>query len=192
MLDAKARDALAGLSSFFGRLIARSGLTPNAVTLLGLTLVGVASWRVVAGDLAMAGWILGAGGVFDFFDGAVARATGKSSRFGAFLDSVTDRVSDALVLGAIAWAFRDQDPTTFALALASLGVANLVSYVRAKAESLGYDCRVGLMERAERVFVLCAGLIFGYVAAALWVLAVGSGLTLLQRLVHIGKQARER
>lgn len=192
MLDAKARHLLEGLSRFSGRLVARTGLTPNAVTILGVGITGVAAWRVLAGDPVSAGLILIAGGVSDFLDGAVARATGRSTRFGAILDSVTDRISDGLIFSALVWALHDAGATlAAALALASLLLSQLVSYIRAKAESHGYDCKVGLMERAERVIALIAGLLFGILTLALAVIVAGSLVTFAQRIVHVGKQARE-
>lgn len=191
MIDAKARQAVAGLARVLGRALGRSGISPNMLTAAGVAITAAASWRILEDDLRVAAAILALGGVTDFLDGAVARATGKTTRFGAFLDSVTDRVSDGLVFGALAWwALNFDARATAALAIAALVCAYLVSYLRAKAESLGYDCKVGLLERAERVILLIVGLLFRIVPAALWAIAVLSLVTVLQRMIHVGKQAR--
>lgn len=196
MLDAKAREALQGLSDFTGRALSRLGFTANLLTALGVVLSGVAAWRIADGAFLAGGLILTAGGCLDFCDGAVARVQGTASRFGAFLDSVTDRFSDAFVFSGFAWYYlRMSDDVMFAIVLAAYGGAVLTSYVRAKAESLGYDCKVGLLERAERLIVINGGLILSAFAVqilevALGALAVLGILTVVQRLVYVARQAR--
>lgn len=190
MLDSKARDALAGFSRWTGRVVSRVGLTPNMVTLAGVGITGYAAWLLLRDNDPLAGWVLAVAGCFDFIDGAVARATGRVTRFGAFLDSVTDRVSDGVILGTLIWVeLGEGHELTAALAIAALVVVNLVSYVKAKAESMGYECKVGLMERAERIFVLVFGLVLHALTIALWVLLLGSALTLAQRLIRVARQA---
>lgn len=191
MLDARAREALKGLSDWTGRSLARVGFTANSLTALGIALSAVAAWRIADGAFLAGGLILTAGGVLDFCDGAVARARGTASRYGAFLDSVTDRVSDALVFSALAWYFfRAGDERVTIVALAAYGGSQLTSYIRAKAESLGYDCKTGILERAERLILLCAGLILGFVEIMLWAVAALSIVTVVQRLVHVVRQDR--
>ena len=193
MLDAKAREALKGLSHWTGRAFSRLGFTANVLTVLGVVLSAVASWRIANGAFLSAGLILIGGGVLDFCDGSVARFRGTASTFGAFLDSVTDRFSDAFVFSAFVWFFFAQgDEMVAAVALAAYGGGTLTSYIRAKAESLGYDCKVGLLERAERLILLCAGLILGFVEIMLWVVAALSVVTVVQRLVYVSRQARAR
>lgn len=190
MLDAKAREALKGLSDLTGRTLSRLGFTANVLTVLGVVLSAVASWRIARGAFLSGGLILAAGGALDFCDGSVARVRGTASRFGAFLDSVTDRVSDALVFSAFVWFFfAEGDEVTAAVALAAYAGGGLTSYIRAKAESLGLDCKVGLLERAERLILLCAGLILGLVEPMLWAVAVLSVVTVVQRLVHVARQS---
>lgn len=173
-----------------GGALARLRIPPNAVTLAGAVLAGLSGWLILERRYQLAGWVLVASGISDFLDGAVARASQRTTLAGSLLDSVTDRVSDAVIFGALAWvAARDGRPWLAALAVAGLGIVPLVSYVRAKAESLGLNCKVGLMERAERIFVLCAGLVFGLVPAALAIIAVVSAATLAQRIVHVVRQA---
>jgi CDP-diacylglycerol---glycerol-3-phosphate 3-phosphatidyltransferase len=191
LLDARAREALKGLSDWTGRSFARLGFTANSLTALGIVLSAVAAWRIADGAFLAGGLILTAGGVLDFCDGAVARARGTASRYGAFLDSVTDRVSDALVFSAFTWFFfRGGDELMAGVALAAYGGGQLTSYIRAKAESLGYDCKTGILERAERLILLCSGLILGFVEIMLWAVAVLSVVTVVQRLVHVARQGR--
>jgi CDP-diacylglycerol--glycerol-3-phosphate 3-phosphatidyltransferase len=191
LLDAKAREALKGFSDWTGRTLSRVGLTANILTALGVGLSAVAAWRIARGAFLAGGIVLIIGGVLDFCDGAVARARGTASRFGAFLDSVTDRFSDAFVFSALLWYFfRAGNERVAIVALAAYAGGQLTSYIRAKAESLGYDCKVGILERAERLIVICTGLILGFVEIMLWVVAVLSVATVVQRLVHVGRQGR--
>jgi CDP-diacylglycerol---glycerol-3-phosphate 3-phosphatidyltransferase len=191
LLDAKAREALKGFSDGVGRSLAKVGFTANVLTALGVVISAIASWRIAAGAFLSAGILLTFGGFLDFCDGAVARVKGTASTFGAFLDSVTDRFSDAFVFSALIWFFfQDGDTRTAAVALAAYAGGTLTSYIRAKAESLDYDCKVGLLERAERLILVCAGLILGFVEIMLWVVAVLAMVTVIQRLVHVSRQAR--
>jgi CDP-diacylglycerol--glycerol-3-phosphate 3-phosphatidyltransferase len=197
VLDAKAREALKGFYAWTGRFLARLGFTADSLTALGIALTAVAAWRIAVGAFLSAGLILTAAGCLDFCDGAVAKARGTSSRFGAFLDSVTDRFSDAFVFSAFTWFyFRHGNPRVAVVALVAYAGGTITSYIRAKAESLGYDCRTGVLERAERLILLCSGLILAnlvhwLVEAVLWTAAVGSVVTVVQRLVHVARQARD-
>lgn len=196
MLDARAREALAGFYDWTGRSLARLGFTANSLTILGIVFTAVAGWRIVVGGFLSAGLILTAGGCLDFCDGAVAKARGTASTLGAFFDSVTDRVSDAIVFSTLTWYFlRTNHQRAAAVALVAYGTSVMTSYIRAKAESLGWDSKVGLLERAERLIVICSALILsflwsGLVEAALWVIAFFGAVTVLQRLVHVARQAR--
>lgn len=191
MLDARAREALKGFSDLMGRTLARLGFTANIITTIGIVLVAAAAFWIAGGGFLAAGIILAVGGFLDFCDGAVAKARGTTSRFGAFFDSVSDRLSDALVFSALVWFFFDSGNELMAgVALAAYGGAQLTSYIRAKAESLGYDCKIGILERAERLILLCVGLILGFVEIMLWAIAVLGVVTVVQRLVHVGRQAR--
>ncbi len=169
-----------------GRGIARTHLSPNVLTTFGLVLTVVAAWLVATGELVLGGWVLVAGGLMDTFDGAVARATSRSTPFGSFYDSVTDRVSDAVILGAIAWLVHDE-PRLFVLTIVALASASVTSYVRAKAEAIDLDCSVGIMERAERAILLMVGLIFHrwLFEPVLWLLAAGGTITVIQRIHHV-------
>jgi len=196
MLDAKAREALKGFYGWTGRTLARVGFTANSLTILGIVLTAVAGWRIVVGGFLSAGLILMIGGMLDFCDGAVAKARGTASTLGAFFDSVSDRVSDAIVFSTLAWFFlRTNHERAAILALVAYGMSVMTSYIRAKAESLGFDSKVGVLERAERLIVICSAMILyfawsGFVEAALWVIAFFGAVTVLQRLVHVARQAR--
>ena len=166
----------------------KAGATPNWITFFGLvaTLAGVGvvlTGRPFAGALVMAG-----GAVLDAFDGAVARLRGTSGPFGAFYDSVTDRISDAAIFGAAAWLVRE-NPTTFVVAIVAMGAAQITPYIRAKAELFGWDATVGIIERAERVVIVIAAIGLGFLPIALWILAVGGVVTIIQRLVAVVRQA---
>lgn len=162
------------------------GLTPNAVTALGFVLTSIAAGLLVAGRPVVAGWVLVAGGLADAFDGALARVQGGGTVAGAFFDSVTDRLSDGVILAAVAWSVAG-DALLFSLAAVALVTAEVTSYIRAKAESLGQECRVGLVERAERAIALMAGLVLHrwLFVPVLWILAVGGTITVIQRVVHV-------
>ncbi len=180
-----------------GRTIARSGLSPNAITVAGFLIQGVAGYLIVDGALLAAGLVAIAAGVADLLDGAVAKARGLDSPFGALFDSTIDRLSDALFFVPIAWLYgvdpdvaAHDEPWVAAVALTALLFSFLVSYVKARAESLGFDCNVGFAERFERLFIMIAGLVLGIVPVAVVVLTLVTLGTFLQRMVHVYAQAR--
>jgi CDP-diacylglycerol--glycerol-3-phosphate 3-phosphatidyltransferase len=180
-----------------GGFIGRSGVTPNQITLLGVVVQAVVSYLIVSDRLAEAGFVLIAAALLDTVDGAVAKARGLTTKFGAFLDSTMDRLSDALVFLPIAWLYlaeptaaRADQQWVAALALVTLVLSFLVSYARARAEGLGFDCNVGLIERAERLIIMILALVFNdLLPAGLALLALASLITLVQRMVHVHKQA---
>jgi CDP-diacylglycerol--glycerol-3-phosphate 3-phosphatidyltransferase len=150
-----------------------------------------AAWAIATGELGLGLGLLIASAVTDVLDGAVAKASGRASARGAFFDSVCDRVADTVVLGAVAWYLLDTHPGHIALLpVGVLGASFLVSYERAKAESLGFEAKGGLMERAERVVVLCTGLAFSFLLIPLlWVMLGLTLATALQRFVKVWRQA---
>jgi CDP-diacylglycerol--glycerol-3-phosphate 3-phosphatidyltransferase len=188
-INAYARAATDRVVVPLARGLVRAGATPNWLTFFGLvtTLVGVAI--VLAGAPVVGGLVLVVGAVTDAFDGTVARLRGTSSAFGSFYDSVTDRVADAVIFGAAAWLVRD-DPLLFTVAVVALAGAQLTSYIRAKAESLGWDATVGVVERPERMALIIAGLGLGFLPLALWLLAVGALVTVAQRIWAVLQQTR--
>ena len=173
------------------RLFTGLGLSPNTVTLLGLLIAGASAYLLSEGYLLAGGGTLLVAGVFDLFDGAVARATGKVSRGGALVDSVADRVSEAIVLLGMLLFYLDRSSTTGAvLIFLALVGSVMVSYVRARAEGLGVDCKVGLMTRPERVLILGIGAMVGQwwltaLTVALGVVAALALITSAHRVVHV-------
>jgi phosphatidylglycerophosphate synthase len=161
--------------------------SPNAITITGFVITIIAC-LVLAVNLFWGGIMVLAGACFDILDGVVARVNRKSSKFGAFLDSVLDRYSDAMILLAVAWNFLQKEMVTgVALCLLSLVGGFMVSYTRARAEGLGQACKVGLMERPERLMLIASGSVTGLMIPVLWVLAVLTHFTVFQRIYFIWK-----
>ncbi|MFN2556253.1 MAG: CDP-alcohol phosphatidyltransferase family protein [Nitriliruptorales bacterium] len=185
-IDSRARNLVRRLLDPVGAVLARSGVTANWMTAAGIFLTGVAAALLAREHFTAAGLVLIAGSLADALDGPVARARGITSLAGSFYDSVADRVADGLILSAVAWAVRD-DPVLFAAGAIALVAAQVTSYVRAKAESLGVMCAIGLLERAERAIALIIGLLFHrwLLAPVLWLLAIGGSVTVVQRIVHV-------
>jgi CDP-diacylglycerol---glycerol-3-phosphate 3-phosphatidyltransferase len=188
-LNAYARTVTDRIVNPIARVLVRLGLTADGLTVAGLLVTFLACGLIIGVDPLLGAAVLALGAVTDAFDGAVARIRGTSSTFGAFFDSVADRVSDAAILGTAAWLVRDR-PLLFGVAIVALGGAQVTSYIRAKAESLGWNATVGVLERAERVIIMVIGFATGLVAIALWVLAVGALVTIAQRWVAVSRQAK--
>ncbi|MBI2167985.1 MAG: CDP-alcohol phosphatidyltransferase family protein [Actinobacteria bacterium] len=173
-----------------GHGLRRAGLTANTLTLLGLLFATVTAALIGAGRFGWAAVSLIAASVPDVLDGAVAKASGTAGPRGAFFDSVVDRIADALVLGGAAWWFAGtDDPRLALLPVGVLALSFLISYERARAESLGFDARGGIMERAERLVTLGIGLAFDIVVPVLWIMAGLSAFTAVQRFVKVWRQA---
>ena len=177
------------------RLI-ESRLTPNAISLTGFALCVVAAALIWQGWWIAGGIAFIVGSVCDTLDGRYSRMSGKASPFGAFLDSTLDRVEEGVVLAAVAYRFSKDPDLTFIfsndIAVAAVVIAVIasimVSYTRARAEALGVECKVGIADRAFRVVVLSAGLVFGDLKAiepAVYVLAVMAVVTVFQRIFHV-------
>lgn len=160
-------------------------ISPNSLTIIGFVVTLGASIVLVT-DLFLGGMLILLGALFDVLDGVVARATHRVTRFGAFLDSVLDRYSDALMFLAIAFnLLRNSNRIGAGLAVVALVGAFLVSYVRARAEGLGVECKVGLMERPERIILLVFGLLSGMIMPVLWILTVLNHVTAAQRIYYV-------
>jgi CDP-diacylglycerol--glycerol-3-phosphate 3-phosphatidyltransferase len=188
-INAYARDAANAVLQPIVRVLVRLGATANGLTVAGVVIVVAGAGLVAADERQWGALVVAVGAVLDALDGGVARARGTSGPFGSFLDSVTDRVADVAVFGAVAWIVR-ADPLLFVLVLVGLGTAQLTSYIRAKAESLGWNATVGVIERAERIVILLVAIFFEpLLVPALWVLAVGGAVTVAQRLVAVVRQA---
>lgn len=175
-----------------GRALFRLRLRPNHLTVIGLGVSFLAATAFVAGRTRAAGLLLILAGLCDFFDGALARVSGQVTAFGGFLDSVIDRYSDLLVLLGIVVLFARTPHTRGAVvAMAGLIGSMMVSYTKARAESIGVKCTVGMMERPERMICLIAGAMLNLLEPALWVLAILSNLTALQRIAFTWRATRD-
>ena len=184
-----ARRVLEAAAAPFARLLGRMHVTPNQVSLAGLVLNAVAAGFIARGQFVWGGAIYLFAGCMDLMDGTLARTTGKASRFGAFFDSTIDRVSEGVVFAAITYWFAVQgDGVYAAVTVFALLGSLLVSYVRARAEGLGGECKVGLLTRAERVVLLTVGLLAGFLPAAIVFLALFTTVTVVQRVVHVAGQ----
>ena len=173
-------------------LYRRLHLRPNHLTIIGLGVSLLAATAFGAGHIRKGGLLLILAGLCDFFDGSLARASGQVSSFGAFLDSVIDRYSDLVVLLAIVVLYAQVPHTRGAIvAMAGLIGSMMVSYTKARAESIGVRCTVGIMERPERMICLIAGALLDLLEPALWVLAVLSNLTALQRIAFTWRATRD-
>jgi CDP-diacylglycerol--glycerol-3-phosphate 3-phosphatidyltransferase len=171
-------------------LLARTGITPNTITWLGLLIAVGAGVLAGTGHLFIAGFVVLAGGFFDIIDGALARHTDRTTRFGAILDSTLDRAGEAVVLlGILVHYTREQSTAGVVVAGLVWLMSLLVSYIRARAEGMGLECKVGLFTRAERVILLALGLLLSQVGDALLIIliiiAALSFLTVIQRLRHV-------
>jgi CDP-diacylglycerol--glycerol-3-phosphate 3-phosphatidyltransferase len=182
--------------------LARTRVSPNALTTAGVALCGAAAvvvyfeyrWELLAFWLGALLFVIGS--VLDILDGALARSSGKGTPFGAFLDSTTDRISEGFMLGAIALVFsRDGDQLAVAFTFAAVAGSFLVSYTRARAEALGLKGDVGIGSRAERVVVIVAGLVlapWGVLPWAIYLLTATAWITVLQRVLAVRTQLRSR
>ncbi|MCY4578544.1 MAG: CDP-alcohol phosphatidyltransferase family protein [Chloroflexi bacterium] len=174
-------------------VLAKMGVSPNMVTMAGLVGAGISAWLISEGMLWAGGIVMLIAGVLDLFDGSLARSTGQDSAFGALLDSVVDRVSEIVVLlGLLIFYARADSLGGTVLVYLAVGGSVMVSYLRARSEGLGIDCKVGIMTRPERVAALGFGLIVGHWVPVVMLIVLGviAGLTILttaQRLFHTGR-----
>ena len=174
-----------------GHVLFRLRLRPNHLTLMGLGVSFIASAAFVSGRTRIGGFLLLLAGLFDFFDGSLARVSGQVTPFGAFLDSVIDRYSDLLVLLGLVVFFASMAERRAALvAMAGLVGSIMVSYTKARAESIGIECNVGFMERPERMICLIAGALFDVLEPALWFLALFANVTAIHRIAFTRRAIR--
>lgn len=191
MLDGQFRSTVDKTVKPIGQSLKRTGLSADHFTLGGLVLSALTAVAVGAGQLRAGLLLVVLTGLCDTLDGAVAKAAGTSSTRGAFFDSVADRVSDALLFGGVAWYLADADPGRMVmLPVAVMASSSLISYQRAKAESLGLTAKGGLMERAERIILLALGLLFDpLLVPVLVAMLVLTTLTALRRFARVWAQA---
>lgn len=195
MFDGKFRAPVDAAVKPLGAALRKTKLTPDHLTVVGLVVGAAAAVAVGGGRLRLGLVLVIAAALPDLLDGALAKASNSSSQRGAFFDSTVDRITDALLLGGIAYYFAEtRDPRLAVLPFAVSALSSVISYQRAKAESLGLDAKGGLMERAERIVVLCVGLflepwIEGALVWILWGMLVLIAITAVQRFVKVWKQA---
>jgi CDP-diacylglycerol---glycerol-3-phosphate 3-phosphatidyltransferase len=178
------------IAAFFVRL----GLHPNTMTLFGLAGNIVGAVFLATGHMTIGGLLILVSGWFDGLDGAMARQLNQPTKFGAFVDSVTDRWSEmAIFLGLLIYYLGRPDPLIYCLLVfvATMGSV-MVSYTKSRAEALGFDCNVGLLTRMERYLVMAPLLVLNLPQVALWVIAILANVTALQRTAYVRKQAYDK
>jgi len=170
----------------------RIGLMPNTVTILGLAGNTLGAYFLARGQMTLGGILIFLMGPIDALDGTMARLRGDPTEFGAFVDSVTDRYSELVIFGGLLYYYLQQGDWLMVI-LAYLAAAGsiLVSYTRARAQSLGMETKVGILTRLERYLVLSPALIFNIPNIALWILAVLTNLTAMQRIIDVRRKARK-
>ncbi|MGX7829201.1 phosphatidylinositol phosphate synthase [Actinokineospora sp. 24-640] len=197
MLNIFARASVSRVTDPVGAWLVRTGLTPNAVTVFGTAgVVAGALWLFSTGHLLAGTFVVWGFAMFDLLDGAMARARGGGTRYGAVLDASCDRIADGALFSALVWyAFAQGDRVLAAAGLVCLVTAQVISYVKARAEASGLVADGGLVERAERLIITLAGAGFAGLGVpyalhvALLVLAAGSVVTVAQRLVAVRRSA---
>lgn len=177
------------LGKFFNAL----GLTPNMMTMLGMIGNTVGAYYLARGELVTGGWLVVLMTPIDALDGTMARLRGESTDFGAFVDSVSDRYSELIIYGGLLYHFLTLgEPLGGLLVFTAAAGSVLVSYVKARAEGLGYQAKVGLLTRVERYLVLAPSLVFQQLYIGLTIIAVLANITALQRIWYVRRQAHER
>lgn len=187
------RKIFGNIASAVARILARIGLSANALTIIGCVLVIGVSFIIASGNFVLGGFLLIVTAGIDFLDGTLARQTNGGTKFGSFLDSFLDRISDSAVLMALAWYYMGQ-PGRIEELLAIIAIVGSmqVSYARARAEIIGIDCKVGLFTRVERFIVILAGLLTGWTSYALWILAIGTPITALRRAWYVYQRTKDQ
>ena len=196
MLDGNLRTAVDRALIPIGRVLQRIGITADVVTVIGIAMSGGAAVAIGRGNLLLGFILLILTGIPDALDGAVAKAAGTSSKRGAFFDSVSDLLTDALLFGGLTWHYASTRPGhLMMLPVAVMASAQIISYQRAKAELLGYEAKGGVMERAERFIVLALGLLLSVIIGddallvVLWIMLALTLVTAIQRFIKVWIQA---
>jgi len=173
------------------RGLALSRIHPNALTFIGLLINVVAAWFLSQGQFTTAGLVIIGAGIFDMVDGRVARETNQVTRFGGFFDSVLDRYSDLILLiGLLVYYGKINRPPYVVIAAVVMMASVMISYARSRAENIIPTCKVGFMERPERVVLLIIGALFDRMAPVLWVLAILGNLTVVHRMIFTYQEAK--
>lgn len=180
------------VADLYRNKLIESRLTPNAISLTGFALNVLAALLIWQAEFFFGGVAFIVGSIMDTLDGAYSRMSGKGSAFGAFLDSTLDRIEEGIVLTAVAvWFASERNEAAVAAVVVAVMASLVVSYTRARAEALGVECKVGFANRAIRVVILSAGLVFaglGALEPAVYLLAALSSVTVLQRILHVRRE----
>jgi CDP-diacylglycerol--glycerol-3-phosphate 3-phosphatidyltransferase len=175
------------IAAFFNRI----GILPNTMTLIGLVGHTIGAFFLYQGKMTIGGLVILAMAPVDALDGTMARLRGESSSFGAFVDSVTDRYSELIMFLALVIYYAQQGEWLNCIVVYTAAAGSvLVSYVRSRAESLGYEAKVGILTRMERYIVLVPTLILNAPMVGLWIVAVMANFTAIQRIIYVRRQAR--
>lgn len=178
--------------------LARIGVKPDMLTLLGMLLHFLFAWLIATGEFLWAGIAIFVFVPLDALDGSLARKLGRRGNFGAFLDSTSDRIAEVILFsGYISWYTQQEQFLVVTAAYAAITGSLMVSYTRARAEALDYHCKIGLFSRVERYVIIVASLVLSIflsdlAAIGLYILAIGTWFTVGQRVYHVWKQARAR
>ncbi|MFN2127337.1 MAG: CDP-alcohol phosphatidyltransferase family protein [Anaerolineales bacterium] len=192
-LTEQMRSRFRGLLNSIGSFLNNLGITPNAMTISGLIGNTVGAVLVAMGHMTIGGLIILAMGPIDALDGTMARLRGMSGQFGAFVDSVTDRYSELIIFGGLLYYYVSQgDKIATMLVFGASAGSVLVSYIRARGQSLGWDTKVGILTRMERYLVLAPSLIFNIPLVGLWIIAIFANITALQRIIDVRRQAYDK
>lgn len=173
--------------------INKTGILPNTVTIIGLIGTAFGALLLATGNIFWGGLVILITGPIDALDGTMARLRGEQTEFGAFVDSVTDRYSELVILaGLLIYYIGKQDVTAIILVYTAAAGSVLVSYVKARAEGLGFTAKVGILSRVERYLILAPALLLNIPIVALWILAIFANFTALQRIYYVRNQAKEQ
>ena len=179
------RKLFKGVIDPIASLFIKMGLKPNTITAMGFILTILAAYFTATGRFLVAGLILLVGAPLDVVDGSMARLRGEPTRFGGFIDSVTDRYSELVLLLGLLFYYVQQQSLSACL-------LTFISYTKARAESLGFTAKVGLLTRVERMIIMVAFLLIKRPIIALWIISIGANITAIQRMWFVYKQSKEQ
>jgi len=187
------RKLFKGVIDPIASLFIKMGLKPNTITAIGFILTILAAYFTATGRFLIAGLILLVGAPLDVVDGSMARLQGEPTRFGGFIDSVTDRYSElVLLLGLLFYYVQQQNLRASLLVFIAAAGSVMVSYTKARAESLGFTAKVGLITRVERMIIMVVFLLIQRPIVALWIISIGANITAIQRMWFVYKQSKEQ
>jgi len=191
MFDGKFRTPIDQAVKPIGAMLRKTGLSPDHLTILGVLISIGAAFAIGAGNLYLGFALVILAAIPDLLDGALAKASNQASQRGAFFDSVIDRFTDSIIFGGVAYYYMNgDDPRLGMVPFGILGLSLIISYQRAKAESLGLEAKGGLMERAERIILLLLGLlVHAILLPILWIMLALCAVTAVQRFIKVWKQA---